>query len=143
MRNLSILAMVAVLGLVVTMWALSLLEGPAKAAGGQDFTLFTSETDDYVTCTGNGKSRFEMYVLAYNLGADGGTALRATFTDGDFIPFEVPPGTSLGFTQVAGSSVFDQTIVLDVLDNSKNVNPIVMWVSVRGGGATCSATALP
>ncbi len=107
-----------------------------------DFTLFTSRTDDFVTCSSD--EPFIIHVMATNVGEPGGTTVRVIFTDGDFVVFEVPAGTTVGFSQVAGTGEFDSTIKIDPLDNSGNVNPIVMWVSANGDDdVVCDFESLP
>jgi len=107
-----------------------------------DFTLFTSRTDDFVTCSGD-DDPFIIHIMATNVGETDDTRVQVIFTDGDSIPFEVPDGTTVGFSQVAGTGEFDSTIIIDPEDNDGDVNPIVMWVSVIGDDVVCDFESLP
>jgi len=99
------------------------------------FTLFTSRTDDAVLCGTDPAFiyPYEIHIMATNVGEVDDTTVIVNFTDGDSIPFEVPLGTTVAFTQIAGTGEFDSFLFINPDDDDLDVNPIVMWISVRGG----------
>ena len=133
-KKLTILAIVAMTAALIS------LGGGLAQAGNSDWSLFTTSTDDFVTCTA--KSAATLHVMATNVGASD-TTIQVIFPDGDSIPFEVPNGESFSFTQVVGNGNFDDVIKIDPQDNDGDVNVMVMWVSIRGGGVSCSFEPLP
>ncbi|MEW6001180.1 MAG: hypothetical protein AB1638_00795 [Nitrospirota bacterium] len=107
----------------------------AGPPGGADFALFTSQTDDYVTCSC--ASKCQLYILATNFSAVE-DRINIVFKDGDSIIFRVPTGDSRSFTQyIATEKGVDDTIKIDPLDQVGDVNPMVMWISISGPRAKC------
>ena len=111
-----------------------------------DFSLFTTEAtggvaDDYVTCLGDGP--FLLHIAVTNYDVDEKT-LRIVFQDTDLVNYFVPQGTSFSFVQVAGTSPgIDDAIKIDPLDQDKDVNPMVGWVSAiaeNSGSVVCTVT---
>lgn len=135
-EKLSVIAIVALTAAIVSFGG-----GPAYARGA-DFTLFTSEdtgtADDFVTCSCN--SKCELHVLATNFDPDE-DRINIVFLDGDSILFRVPQNDSRSFTQfIATVPQFDGAIDIDPLDQDGDVNPMVMYISLRGPGASCDVT---
>lgn len=108
-----------------------------------DHALFTTQTDDFVTCSSN--KPFIIYISVTNFSPSVQT-LRITFADtGDFVDFKVPAGESFSLSQAAGDTKgVDDVIKVDPLGPPLgNVNPMVGWVSVwfQAGSHPLSATA--
>jgi len=122
--------------IVALMSAIISFGGVVQAGtGGADFALFTSETDDYVTCSC--ASKCELHILATNFNAVE-DRINIVFKDNDSIIFRVPTGDSRSFTQyIATNKKFDGTVTIDPLVPIGDLNPMVMWISIRGPEARC------
>ncbi len=99
-----------------------------------DFTLFTTQTDSRITCTGN--SPFTIHMAFTNNNANPQT-IHVVFTDGDSVNYFLPSHTSLSITQASGGAtegLTDSTITIQLSPPlaKSDVNPVVGWVSVWG-----------
>jgi len=110
-----------------------------------DHALFTTETDNFVTCSSN--KPFIIYISVTNLSPSVQT-LRIIFgaaVGADFVDYKVPAGESFSLSHAAGDTAgVDDVIKVDPLGPPLgNVNPMVGWVSVwfQAGSHPLSATA--
>ncbi len=99
-----------------------------------DFTLFTTETDSGITCTGN--SPFTIHMAFTNSNANPQT-IHIVFTDGDSVNYFLPSHTSLSITEASGGAaegLTDSTITIQLLPplSKSDVSPVTGWVSVWG-----------
>ena len=107
-----------------------------------DFALFTTETDDYVTCTSSPSRPFLIMFSFTNYNAATQT-VQVVFTDGDVFNYLVPTGTSISATQAGGVGT-STTLIIDPLGPDYDPNPVVGWVSIwTDSGATLSCTVEP
>jgi hypothetical protein len=108
-----------------------------------DFSLFTTEVDDFVTCTS--KSTFYIHISVTNFDVDE-TRLNIIFADADLVTYFVPAGTSFSLVQVAGTNPgVDDVIKVDPQDDDGDVSPMVGWVSVivaKSGEVGCTVAGL-
>ena len=138
-----------ILAIVPLMAAITFFWGGMAQAGGADFSLFTTRTDDFVTCSCHSHARSwfarpcQLHVLATSVGAENDT-IELRFLDNDLMQFRVPDGDSRSFSQyISTVPEFDGALKIDPLDNDGNVNVMTMYVSIQGPGASCDVTALP
>lgn len=131
-----LVATIIVLGSNPLTWTLASAKPPRS-----DFALFTTQTDDFVTCSAT--KRAHLHVLATNTGSSSDT-INIVFPDGDSVVIRVPAGTSFSFTQVIGTtSGFDDVIKIDPLGAVGELNPMVGWASIDrtgGGSVSCITT---